>query len=110
LKQCGAIAFITNQYWLNKIYDQLQASGLLLWVVITGMITTLISSYGFIGAKSFDPSPTKKYSFQLLIFSVIAFSLSFAFRGNKFLSELVPFIGLFVSQVILQEKFQRDLT
>jgi len=28
----GAIAFITNQYWLNQFYDQLQASGLLLWL------------------------------------------------------------------------------
>lgn len=100
----GGVAFITQQWWLNNFYDQLQASGLLLWVIGIGLITTLFSSYGFIGVKSFNTNSVKKYSFYLLLFSIIAFSLSFACRGNRVLSELVPFIGLFVLQRILREK------
>ena len=100
----GGVAFITRQWWLNRIYDQLHASGLLLWVIIIGLATTFISSYGFIGVKSSDTNSIKKYSFYLLFFSTIAFSLSFVCRGNRLLSELVPFISLFVLQGILKKK------
>lgn len=100
----GGVAFIAHQWWLNNFYDRLQASGLLLWVIVIGLSTTLFNSYGFIGVKSSNTNSVKKYSFYLLFFSIIAFSLSFACRGNRVLSELVPFIGLFVLQSILREK------
>lgn len=100
----GGVAFITHQWWLNNVYDQLQASGLLLWVIVIGLTTTLFNSYGFIGVESSNTNSVKKYSFYLLFFSIIAFFLSFACRGSRVLSELVPFIGLFVLQGILREK------
>ncbi len=104
----GGLAFITHQWWLNNIYDQLQASGLLLWVVATGVITTFISSHGFIGVKSSNAESIRKYSYYLLLFSFIAFSISFLFRGNRVLSELVPFIGLFILQGVLKEKMYKN--
>ncbi|HCY84257.1 MAG TPA: hypothetical protein DHV36_03885, partial [Desulfobacteraceae bacterium] len=44
----GGAAFITHQYWLNRIYDDLQASGMLLWIIGVGVVTTLLSPRGFI--------------------------------------------------------------
>jgi len=103
----GGVAFITHQWWINNFYAQLQASGLLLWVIVIGLTMTLVSSYGFIGVKSSNTNSVKKYSFYLLFFSIIAFSLSFVCRGNRVLSELVPFIGLFVLQGVLKEKVSK---
>ena len=51
---CGAMAFITHQWWLNRIFDNLQASGMLLWIIITGIVSMLLSSRGFIGVNSSD--------------------------------------------------------
>ncbi len=103
----GCVSFITHQRWLNRFYDQLHASGLLLWVIITGLATIFISSYGFIGVKSPDTNAVRKYSYYLLFFSVVAFSLSFVCRGDRVLSELVPFISLFVLQGVLKEKIPK---
>lgn len=33
----GGLAFVAHQWWLNRIYNNLQASGMLLWVFITVM-------------------------------------------------------------------------
>ncbi len=92
----GGLAFITHQWWLNQIYDSLQASGVLIWVIGIGVISTLISSKGFIGVESPDKKTIKKYSFFLLAASAIAFALSFGFQGNRILSESIPFVGLFL--------------
>ncbi|MCP4551858.1 MAG: hypothetical protein GY834_07440 [Bacteroidetes bacterium] len=104
----GGVALITHQWWLNNFYDQLHASGLLLWVIIIGLITAFLSSYGFIGVKSSDAKSIRKYSYYLLFFSIIAFSISFIFREDRVLSELVPFIGLFVLQGVLKEKVSKN--
>lgn len=90
----GGVAFITHQWWLNSFYGQLQASGLLLWVIVIGLTTTLFNSYGFIGVQSANTNSVKKYSLYLLFFSIIAFSLSFACRGNRVLSEFFSFYRL----------------
>lgn len=29
----GGMAFVAHQWWLNRIYNNLQASGMLLWIV-----------------------------------------------------------------------------
>ncbi len=92
----GGLAFITHQWWLNRIYDSLQASGILIWVIGVGVITTLISPKGFIGIESPEKNNMKKYSFFLLTASVIAFAVSFGFQGNRILSESIPFVGLFL--------------
>lgn len=100
----GGVAFITHQWWLNRIYGDLQASGLLLWIIIAGIVTALFSPKGFIGVDSSDKKSIKKYSYYLLLFSVGAFTISFGFRDNRLLSEIVPFIGLFLIQKSLKEK------
>lgn len=106
----GGVAFITHQWWLNNLYGQLQASGLLLWVMIIGITTTLFNSYGFIGIKTTNIDSVKNYSLYLLFFSTIAFALSFTYRDNRVLSELISFISLFVLHGILRKKLVKILS
>ena len=86
----GCMAFITNQSWLNSLYSNLQASGMLLLIIITGVVSIAFSSKGFIGINSPDRKSVKKFSVYLLVFSVCVFAISFGFRGSRILSELVP--------------------
>ena len=104
----GAIAIITHQWWLNRIYGELQAAGLLAWVVIVGFVTLLFSPHGFIGINFTDKRSVKIFSLFLLIISICAFSISFVFRENKILSELVPFILIFFTQHILKNKITKS--
>ena len=101
----GGIAFLTHQWWLNRLYNDLQASGMLLWVTMTGIASLYLGSRGFIGVDSPDKKAVKKLSVYLLLFSVCAFAISYRFRGSSILSEAVPFAGLF----ILQSSFKARL-
>lgn len=100
----GCLAFITNQLWLVEIYDRLRASGMMLWVIATGIIAVLFSPKGFIGIKSSDKDAIKKYSNYLILCAVIAFIVSFSMRGSLLFSELGPFTCLFLMQKSLQNK------
>ena len=100
----GAIAFITHQWWLNETYGHFQASGMIVWIIIIGVISTLLSPHGFVGADSSDRKRVRKLSIYLIMVSLCAFALSYAFRGNRLLSEIIPFVGLFTGQTILRGK------
>ena len=93
---CGGIAFITHQWWLLEIYNKLQASGVLVWIIIVGIVSTLLSPRGFIGVQSPDIKSVKKFSLYLLFLSLCAFIISFGFQGSRILSEILPFIALYV--------------
>ncbi len=103
----GALAIITHQFWLNKIYGELQAAGVLAWVVIVGFVYLLFSSQGFIGVYSTDKQSIKKLSLCLLFTSICAFSLSLTFRGDRVLSEIIPFTLIFFMQYILKNKIAK---
>ncbi|CAG36028.1 hypothetical protein [Desulfotalea psychrophila] len=100
----GALAIISHQWWLNEIYGKLHASGMLAWIVIVGFISLLLSPRGFIGVDCPDKNFIRKTSLLLLFTSVCAFALSFAFRGNRVLSEIIPFIMVFVMQQMLRNQ------
>ncbi len=104
----GALAFISHQWWLNDLYDRLQASGMLAWVCIVGVVTTLLAPSGFINSHCSRKDPILRFSIYLLGFSLAAFAVSFAFQGNRVMSEMVPFIGLFTTQSVLQSRLSKQ--
>ena len=103
----GAIAIITHQWWLNKIYGELHASGVLAWIVTVGFVCLLFSPHGFIGVNSTDKRSVKIFSLFLFFISICAFSISFVFRGNRIFSELIPFTLIFFTQYILKNKITK---
>ena len=101
----GGLAFMTEQYWLNQIYGHLQSSGMLIWVILTGLATLIFSPSGFIGVPYCAEKPTvRKYSVYLFCMAVCAFIFSFAFKGSRLLSEIIPYTGLFIAQAALRRK------
>lgn len=100
----GGLAFITHQYWLNNIYDQMQASGVILWIIVVGGSATIFSPGGFVGAVSSDTNTNKKYSVLLLLCTFIAFTVSLILRNNKLFPEFIPFLCLFLLQDYLKDK------
>jgi hypothetical protein len=100
----GMIAIIVNQVWLMEIYNDLQASGMLFWVFLTGLIS-MLSQYGFIGLKNDNRRMIKVNSLILLTISVISFSLSYHNDGSRFLGEMLPFIALFGTHRILTKEY-----
>lgn len=101
----GALAFITHQWWLCRIYSQLQASGMILWMIAVGILTIFFSPKGFIGVVSSDTNSIKKYSNYLLLVCVIAFAVSFGLRANRLLAGILTFTCLFS----LQKSFMKTL-
>lgn len=94
----GALAFITHKWWISNLYYQLQASGMILWIIATGIVTVFWNSKGFIGVDSADMHSIKKYSGYLLLICVFAFVFSFWLRANILLSGLLTFTCLFLIQ------------
>ncbi len=93
----GGIAVITHQWWLNTLYHDLQASGILVWVFFVGLVSLGLSPRGFIGVDDPDRKKVKQLSLYLLLVSAVALLISFGFRGNRVLSEVIPFVILFIA-------------
>lgn len=93
----GAGAFLTHQWWLNKIYGDLRASGMLFWVFIICFLG-LFTGKGLIETESDDGQRVKSFSF--LLFAVILLSLVFSlfFKEYRLLSEIIPFFVILISQ------------
>ena len=103
----GAVAFILKLTWLYQAYERLQASGMLLWILITGMVSMALTLRGFIGVLCANYKTQIVFSVYLLICTLFAFALSYYFRGNSFLSEKIPFIFLFIAQGLLRRQLYK---
>ncbi|MCG8565846.1 MAG: hypothetical protein MI747_12270 [Desulfobacterales bacterium] len=100
----GGLAFLTHQWWLNEIYGHFHASGMFLWIIGVGLVSTLASPLGFMGVPSPEPKQVRKFSICLLGFTICAFVVSYAFRGHWILSEMVPFLWLFLGHNLLRAR------
>lgn len=104
----GALAFVTGQWWLNDAYGHFQASGMIVWIIIVGVLSTLISPHGFVGADPSEGNRVTQMSGWLILLSLGAFAISYAFRGERFYSEILPFGALFVGQTFLKRKVKAE--
>lgn len=104
----GAVALATRQSWLNQIYEHLQSSGMLAWVVLVGAIYLLFSPRGFIGIHSNHRQVVTRYSIYLLLIAIFVFSLAYLFRNDRLISEFVPFAILFACQSVLKYLARRQ--
>lgn len=105
----GSFALLTEHDWLNQVYGELEASGMLAWIIFVGVVSLLVSPAGFIGVPSQNRKLVSIFSLSLLLIAVIAFLASFFFQGNKLYSEVIPFLGLFATRKILHSKMTKTL-
>jgi hypothetical protein len=98
----GSIGLALQWEWLNATYGRLEATGMLLWIVVVGIISTLCSRPGFVAV---DAGPTPiiwRNSLYLVGVALCVMFLSWAFVGNALLSAYVPFIILFAAYGLLR--------
>lgn len=100
----GGLAFITQLWWLLDVYQKMLASGMLAWVIIVGVVTLLFSPLGFICVDHPDKKSVRAYSFYLLLVTAAAFVTSLVFQSNRVLSQVIPFIALFIIQGLLKSR------
>ncbi len=103
----GCVGLLTNFVWLNQLYGTMEASGMLAWIIISGVVSLLCSSAGFIGVTSHDRGKIVKFSLYLLLVAVIAFFVSFFLQGHKLFSEYIPFFTLFTAHGILKSQMAK---
>jgi len=100
----GSIGLVMGLTWLNTLYGDLQASGMLAWVIVVGFFCLISPLSNFIGSHGDDKKLIQVYSVILLLISIIACLASYHFQPNKLLSEYLPFIVLFSTQTYLRKK------
>jgi hypothetical protein len=90
----GGLAVFFQQWWFMKVYGSLRESAIILLMAITGIITTLFSSSGFIAVKG---SP-RQYSIYLLAATILMLPFAIYFEGNRTYAAVLPIIFLAVLQ------------
>jgi hypothetical protein len=91
---------VTQQSWLNQLYDNLQASGILAWIIIVGVVSLIFSLAGF----SKNRQLVVVYSVYLLVVAIVAFLLAYWFPTNRILSDTVPFAIPFTAYGLLKAR------
>jgi hypothetical protein len=100
----GSLGLFTKPDWIHQVYGKLEASGMLAWIIIVGVISLLISPAGFIGVTSQDRRKVVMSSLYLLLVALGAFFVSWYFQGNKLYAEFIPFIALFSARSFWHRK------
>lgn len=99
----GLVGLITGWDWLNQTYGDLGAVAMLGWILLAGLIASLISPYGFLGVKTPGYFSVIGGSLLLLVAGLLATAAAANFMDNKLLGEWLPFIFFFsIRSLLLQ--------
>lgn len=104
----GLIGVAGGIAWLNQLYGDLAASGMLAWVALA-CVGSMALTGGLLGQSNpqrhHKLSPkTKHLNLGFIALAIICTGLSLLLQGNRFLSEIAPFITLFTAYGVLKGK------
>lgn len=97
----GFIGLLIQWDWLNQGYADLEAVGMLYWILLVGIIS-IFTPYGFLGIKNPGYFSKTQSSLLLLLSCIIATGIALRFIGNTFLGEWLPFIFIFSMRGLLR--------
>jgi len=100
---CSAIIF--DIFWVQRIYEKMTVSAVIVWIIISIIVTLFIYPKRFIGINHLNWTTTLLSFFSLLIAAVIALVISIVFKDNSIFSEIIPFAGIFTTQHFLKRKY-----
>jgi hypothetical protein len=106
----GLAGLVTGWDWLNQGYGDLGAVAMLGWILLAGIISSLISPYGFLGVRTPGYFSIMGGSILLLLVCLLATTAAASFMGNKLLGEWLPFIFLFSMRSLLQHLDRKMLS
>lgn len=102
----GAVAFQLPIASLAAWLGEMQGAALFLGVAVVGVVTTLVSPEGFIGARHEDAGWIRRSSLILLVLAFVALGCSWALRHDIRVGGGLPFIALNVARrVMIRRKF-----
>jgi len=79
----GSFGLLTGQVWLNQLYGNMGAAGMLAVITIVGVVSLALSPEGFIGITSHDRKRVIMFSLYLLVVAQVAFLCSYYFLFSR---------------------------
>jgi len=103
----GAVSLLIDFKWLNELYGQLEAAGMLLWILAVCLFD-LLSPRGLFGHQAVPGKglPVTHIAFVVLV--LLTVPVSFYFQGNRLLAELLPFVVVFTAYGFLEGREQKS--
>lgn len=90
----GGVMAWAQAYGALQIYAVLRESAVMVFVVLTGVLTTAFSRAGFVGATAGTVQQVRHMSLWLLLAALPALGVSWQFRGNPLLAAVLPLMLL----------------
>ncbi|NQZ82950.1 MAG: hypothetical protein HRT52_18225 [Colwellia sp.] len=97
----GGVAAFFQQWWYLEIYQSLQESAIFIFMIAVGLITTLVSSSGYIAANNLPKNTHRWASWILLFTSILALFNAYALQGQIIYSAVIPIVLLSLLQRFL---------
>jgi hypothetical protein len=106
----GGAAALAHQWWLLEAYGALKESGIFLFMLGVGVVTTFATPSGFIAAVDATRREIRRASLSLLGATAIAVVVALAFQGHRTWAAVVPVIALAVLQRFLRARLPSRAT
>jgi hypothetical protein len=100
----GLIGQLLSLEWMIRALGELEAAGMLVWIVGVGAASALASRAGFAGVANDDRDKVNRYSLWLLAASVLALAACVLLHGNRLLSDVLPFAFLFAVHGLVRKR------
>ena len=104
----GGLGYLFNIQFILNIYLFLFHATFFASLLIIGVLTTFLTERGFIGVKHHQRNRVIIFSLYFLGAGVVAFLVSFAFRGNYMLAGVLPFTGMLAINWILAKRLHKN--
>jgi hypothetical protein len=72
------LAFALKQWWLLRGYEKFGLTGILLFMLLVGAVSTFVSQAGFVGAPG-KPAAVRQASYGLLVLVALGIVIAQAF-------------------------------
>jgi hypothetical protein len=96
----GGGAALFHQWWLLSAYDALKESGIFMFMVAVGLVSTFATPAGFVAVVG-PPRDVRSASYWLLAATLLALGVSLIFEGDRTWAAVVPIICLAVLHRLL---------
>ena len=103
----GFLGILFQQEAIGRLYGELQSAGMFAWVAAVSAMTILLQKSWF---PEFNFKQTMKYSYYMTTIAIGALAITFIFKGNKLLSEIIPFVILLVAYKKFSTQIKDELS
>jgi hypothetical protein len=100
----GAAGLLLGWQALNLFYGRAEATAMLYWILVVGVVSTAATSSGFVGVSGAPRTKTLAASIGLLALLVAAIALSWRFHDQPALAAYAPFLALFAAHGIVRAR------